>query len=109
MLKGEESISLRKDISTAGKSSGESKRRKSKYQIKDGQAQLWEALRACRKQLADEQGVPPYVIFHDATLMEMMEYKPTEEEQLLKVSGVGESKLEKYGKMFLKVIREHVE
>jgi ATP-dependent DNA helicase RecQ len=41
--------------------------------------------------------------------MEMMEYKPTEEEQLLKVNGVGESKLEKYGQMFLKVIREHAE
>jgi ATP-dependent DNA helicase RecQ len=109
LLKGEESIALRRDISVTEKSRSGSKRRKSKYQVKDEQAQLWEALRACRKELADEQGVPPYVIFHDATLMEMMEYKPTEEEQLLKVNGVGESKLEKYGQMFLKVIREHAE
>lgn len=108
LLKGQESISLRKDIHAPGKSGGEGKKRKNKYQIKEEQTLLWDALRACRKQLADEQGVPPYMIFHDATLMEMMEYQPTDQEQLLKVSGVGESKLEKYGDEFLKVIIESV-
>jgi len=104
LLKGNEKISLRKDVSSSTKTKGKSKGHKNKHNIKDEDAKLWQALRACRKALADEHGVPPYVIFHDATLMEMMEYKPTEDSQLLKVSGVGESKLEKYGAAFLAVI-----
>jgi ATP-dependent DNA helicase RecQ len=49
--------------------------------------------------------VPPYVIFHDATLMEMMELKPTSPQGLLHISGVGQSKLEKYGSQFIEVIQ----
>jgi len=51
--------------------------------------------------------VPPFVIFHDATLAEMMERQPENDQQLLNISGIGESKLEKYGKAFLDVIAEH--
>jgi len=72
------------------------------------QSALWEALRACRKQLADEQGIAPYMVFHDATLMEMMEQTPSDENGLLHISGVGESKLEKFGDAFLDVIRAHI-
>jgi len=68
--------------------------------------QLWEALRARRRQLADQQGVPPYIIFHDATLMEMAERRPGDLQQLSQISGVGEKKLERYGEIFLRVIRE---
>ena len=68
---------------------------------------LWEALRLCRKTLADENDVPPFVIFHDATLSEMMERQPGNHEQLLLINGVGESKLKKYGDIFLKVINDH--
>jgi ATP-dependent DNA helicase RecQ len=65
---------------------------------------LWEALRACRKRLADEQGVPPYVIFHDTTLAEMMARRPRTTAELLGIPGVGQKKLERYGAAFLEVI-----
>jgi ATP-dependent DNA helicase RecQ len=51
--------------------------------------------------------VPPFVIFHDATLSEMMERRPENREQLLRINGIGETKLEKYADAFLKVISEH--
>ena len=66
---------------------------------------LWNALRACRKELADAQGVPPYVIFHDATLAEMIAVRPRTTSEMLGVSGIGKTKLEKYGDEFLRVIR----
>ena len=67
---------------------------------------LWDALRACRKQLADAQGVPPYVIFHDATLLEMIAARPRTAAELIGISGVGNAKLDKYGEAFLRVIRD---
>jgi ATP-dependent DNA helicase RecQ len=70
-------------------------------------ADLFEALRALRKELADEHGVPPYVIFGDATLIQMSAEKPSNDEQLLEITGVGEKKLERYGAVFLKAIANH--
>jgi ATP-dependent DNA helicase RecQ len=69
---------------------------------------LWQALRARRQQFAEEQSVPAYVIFHDATLMEMVTYRPETLEQMGRLSGIGERKLEAYGEEFLGVIREHL-
>ena len=69
---------------------------------------LFEALRACRRDLAKAGGVPPYVVFHDSTLREMAELKPTSLVALGRISGVGDAKLEKYGAAFVTVIREHV-
>ena len=66
---------------------------------------LFEALRACRRDLAKQSGVPPYVIFHDSTLREMAELKPTSLGALGRVSGVGEAKLERYGAAFVAVVR----
>ncbi|MBX3560846.1 MAG: DNA helicase RecQ [Sphingomonas sp.] len=66
---------------------------------------LFEALRARRRELAQEAGVPPYVIFHDSTLREMAELKPATLGALAEVSGVGAAKLEKYGAAFVEVIR----
>jgi len=103
LLKGESTIALRRDIKENTKKSIEKKPR-AQREVADADQALWEALRACRKTLADEGGVPPYVIFHDATLMEMLHYRPLTETQFLGVSGVGASKLEKYGDAFLKVI-----
>ena len=65
---------------------------------------LFEALRARRRELAAEAGVPPYVIFHDSTLREMAELKPTTLPALSRVSGVGAAKLDKYGPAFAAVI-----
>ena len=66
---------------------------------------LWDALRALRTQLARQQGVPPYVVFHDATLLAMLRAMPATEEELAEVSGVGEAKLKRYGRDFLAVIQ----
>jgi ATP-dependent DNA helicase RecQ len=70
---------------------------------------LFEELRKKRKELADEQDIPPYVIFPDTTLMEMSYYFPQNEESLLGIYGVGSSKQKKYGADFLKIIREFSE
>jgi ATP-dependent DNA helicase RecQ len=66
---------------------------------------LWEALRECRQRLATAHNVPPYVIFHDSTLREMLDKKPADFDALLTISGVGQAKLEKYGDDFLAVLR----
>ena len=68
---------------------------------------LFEELRALRKRLADAQGVPPYIVFGDATLIQMARDKPMSEGDLLGVIGVGQHKLEKYGKDFLDAITEY--
>jgi ATP-dependent DNA helicase RecQ len=65
---------------------------------------LFEALRARRRTLAAEAGVPPYVIFHDSTLREMAELKPATLDALSRVSGVGEAKLERYGAAFVEIL-----
>ena len=65
---------------------------------------MWDALRAVRMQLAKQQGVPPYVVFHDATLLAMLRALPTNEDELARISGVGEAKLKRYGQDFLAVI-----
>ncbi|NOX08467.1 MAG: DNA helicase RecQ [Gammaproteobacteria bacterium] len=70
---------------------------------------LFEQLRVLRKQLADDQGVPPYVVFADASLIQMAQDKPQNEYELLAVSGVGQHKLEKYGDAFLNMIVEYSE
>lgn len=102
-LRGDEKISLRRDI----KAANNSPRRANLGQGIEAEDQgLWNALRSCRKRLAEEQGVPPYVIFHDATLREMLEFRPLTAEQLRSITGVGESKLKRFGEEFLAVIRE---
>jgi ATP-dependent DNA helicase RecQ len=70
--------------------------------------ELFEQLRKLRSQLAQEHGVPPYIIFSDASLEEMAGTRPKTLEALSNVSGVGALKLEKYGEQFLKIILEYV-
>ena len=69
---------------------------------------LFDKLKAVRTRLAREQGVPPYVVFSDAALVDMSERLPTTEEGFLEVSGVGQTKLVRYGADLLDVIRDHV-
>ena len=68
---------------------------------------MFEELRILRKQLADQEKVPPFVIFSDKTLKEMCEVRPTTEEAFLSVSGVGQMKLEKYGHIFIQFFKQH--
>ena len=101
LLRGECEIALRLD----------QKQKVAKRQTKtpipeDINVGLWEALRDCRRELAEAQGVPPYVIFHDSTLVEMCSVVPRTLEGFSKLSGVGERKLMKYGEAFLAAIRD---
>ena len=68
---------------------------------------LFDALRELRRELAQEGQVPPYVIFHDATLREMGRFRPSSLAELGNLSGVGAKKLDAYGDAFLQVIRQH--
>ncbi len=70
-------------------------------------AALFERLRTVRKRLADEQGVPPYVVFGDVSLVEMAQRRPRAEDELLEITGVGQVKLERYGAAFLEAVRTH--
>ncbi|MBM4302393.1 MAG: DNA helicase RecQ [Deltaproteobacteria bacterium] len=73
----------------------------------DCDRELFETLRVLRKKIADEQVVPPYVIFSDLTLRQMAFYLPQSEENFSRISGVGEAKLKQYGKIFTEVIQTY--
>ena len=103
VLRGEEQIFLRRDAVIVKKSKAA---RKPIFNINDADLPLWNALRQRRKELAEEHGVPPYIIFHDSTLKEMIAKRPLNSSDMLTISGVGDSKLRKFGKAFLDVIRE---
>jgi ATP-dependent DNA helicase RecQ len=105
VLKGEETLRLRKDPKPERKH----QRGLSKDTVEfSGEEEiLWQSLRTARKKLADEQGVPPYIIFGDVTLKEMVSRQPINSHQFLDLTGVGEKKLERYGDEFMDVIREH--
>ncbi|MFA7554482.1 MAG: DNA helicase RecQ [Spongiibacteraceae bacterium] len=108
VLRGEQSLYLRlEEIKVPTSKKG--KKPRQKQAVLPEHEKLWEALRACRKRLADEFNVPPYVIFHDATLQEMLETRPMSRMDLLTISGVGQSKLDKYGSDFIEVICQHAE
>jgi ATP-dependent DNA helicase RecQ len=72
----------------------------------DPDLSLFDKLRVLRKEIAKERNVPPYVVFSDATLLEMASSKPQNEAEMLAVSGVGPTKLEHYGARFLKLLSE---
>jgi ATP-dependent DNA helicase RecQ len=114
ILRGEQQLMLRKDLKVEKvKASAERGRSGSKKAsrgfAKADDTLLWNALRAKRKMLADAQDVPPFVIFHDATLMAMLEAKPTNRSQMGLLSGIGVRKLELYADEFLAVISEFVD
>ena len=69
---------------------------------------LFEYLRTVRKEVADTGNVPPYVVFSDRTLKEMSAYMPSSSEGFVQLHGVGESKLEKFGKRFLAEIQQYI-
>ncbi len=104
VLQGKEKLLLRKLAKATGKA--ERKRNTTQFN-KEADTRLWNALRDCRKRLADEQGVPAYVVFHDATLADMVERQPQSLEQLGRITGIGVRKLENYGDTFLDVILEY--
>lgn len=100
ILRGEASIRLRRDTIAAGKA----RRPAVKTLVNEEDEPLLSALKAKRRELAEKQGVPAYIIFNDRTLIEMAERRPETLDQMAKVSGVGAKKLDTYGGMFLSVI-----
>ncbi|PSQ94375.1 MAG: ATP-dependent DNA helicase RecQ [Proteobacteria bacterium SW_6_67_9] len=106
LLRGEASFALREDlVPEAGQGRGGGRRAGAGTQ----HSAAWEALRHCRRRLADDEGVPPYVIFHDATLVEMLERRPRTLAEMGRVPGVGEHKLAQYGRAFLQALAESTE
>lgn len=76
------------------------------YVPDDGDEALFQKLRALRLDIARELGKPPYIVFSDKTLRDMVRVKPITDDQFLAVNGVGESKLKQYGERFMAAIRE---
>ncbi|WP_425514125.1 DNA helicase RecQ [Geobacter grbiciae] len=107
LLRGEVSLTLAKPRVKVAPVKKEPKRKGAVASLAEGDEDLFQALRALRKRLADEQQVPPYVIFSDATLVEMATLRPATMDDLLRVNGVGEQKLGRYGAAFLEAIRNN--
>ena len=106
VLKGEAPVWLRRDVEVEKRKSSKAERG---ARVKEGYEEanedpLWHALKAKRMELAKEQGVPPYVIFHDATLLEILNQKPGSLTEMGYISGIGQAKLVKYGDAFLEVL-----
>ena len=110
VLRGERKVPLRRDPSWRSAPRGGAKagapRRQIAFEDPASEA-LFQALRAKRLALAKAQGVPPYVIFHDSTLMEMATARPRSLEAFAGLGGVGQAKLQRYGQAFLAAIAEH--
>jgi len=104
LLKGDAQLQLRLDRKVSIKTPKASKAR---LQIADDDMDLWQLLRELRMALAQDQKVPPYVIFSDSSLLEMLHTKPQSLLQMSHINGVGEKKLDRYGDDFLALIQQH--
>jgi ATP-dependent DNA helicase RecQ len=108
VLRNEVEVWLRRDEDTNKRKTSKAERG---ARVKEGYAEanddpLWHALKAKRTELASEQGVPPYLIFHDSTLLEMLNQKPGSLTEMSTISGVGQTKLTRYGDAFLQVLED---
>ncbi len=105
LLRGEIKLMARKHRKPA--STKTDKKARSKAGLRSMDEALFEALRSLRTDLANEQGVPPYVIFSDASLVEMARQRPQTDDTFRYINGVGEMKLQRYGSAFMEVIRDY--
>lgn len=107
VLKGEQEVWLRRDAEPEKRMSKAERSARAKEAFAGANDDpLWQALKAKRLELAREQGVPPYVIFHDSTLLEIHNRKPQTLDDMGQISGIGQAKLQKYGDAFLQVLEE---
>ena len=104
-MRGEVELALRRDLLVTRKVRESKKTKPKDLFVADVDQDLWEALRERRKRFADENNVPPYVIFHDTTLVQIAATKPQTSEAFLAINGVGQTKLARYGPAFLEVVR----
>jgi ATP-dependent DNA helicase RecQ len=114
VLAGEETLQLRKDPMRAPGAGRKRAGKAARVALADAQddpdvTARFERLRELRLQLSREANVPPYVVFHDKTLVAMAALRPQNESELMEISGVGQSKLEKWGAAFLEALREEVD
>lgn len=103
LLKGEMELMLRKDAEPSLGTSAP----KGRPARTTEETRLFEDLRILRRELAETQGVPPYVIFQDAVLDEMIRKRPQSLAEFARLSGVGQKKLERYGDAFLNALKRH--
>ncbi|MFI8481212.1 DNA helicase RecQ [Pseudomonas sp. NPDC078700] len=102
LLRGEVQLQLRRDLKP--QQSAKASSSAASQLVRGDEREMWEALRTLRRKLAEEHAVPPYVIFPDATLLEMLRSQPGSLSEMAQVSGVGARKLERYGAAFLDVL-----
>jgi len=106
VLKGEKEIRFRKDPLPVSKKKTVQKIQKPAPDFSDpASTGLWETLRRLRLDIARQNGIPPYVVFHDKTLKEMVALRPKYRQELLQITGVGEKKAEQYGDRFIAAIK----
>ena len=105
LLRGEERLTLREAPRREPRKAA--KKRAEEFTIGSADERLWEALRDCRLRLAKEADVPPYVVFHDATLKEFVRARPRSLDAMLALHGVGQAKLDRYGQAFLATLAAH--
>jgi ATP-dependent DNA helicase RecQ len=109
-LKQRQPILLVKPIaSPKDKRSRDEKRRRDLGAAADYDDVLFDGLRTLRKQIADQRGVPAYIVFSDVSLRQMARYYPTTETEFTRISGVGEKKLADFGSAFIQLIVAHLE
>ncbi len=108
VLRGESEVWLRRDAEAVKRTSSKAERGARVREAFAGANEdpLWQALKAKRMELAREQGVPPYVIFHDSTLLEILNQRPGSLTEMGRISGIGQAKLARYGDEFLKVVED---
>jgi ATP-dependent DNA helicase RecQ len=106
VLRGERRVDLRRDAERRAATKAAKASARPSLGNADDEA-LFQALRARRMTLAKEQGVPPYVIFHDSTLIEIARARPRHLQELARLPGVGRAKLDRYGEAFLGVVAHH--
>jgi len=103
LLRGEHKLQLRKQVKQEAPTSS----KKQKSMVRPQDEGLWQALRSLRTELATELGVPPYVVFSDASLQDMIKIRPQTVNDFAQVLGVGQQKLQRYGQQFVAEIVNH--
>ncbi len=110
ILKGEQKFEVRQDpVSVPKKIPAPNEDDKADLPLNAKSRELWEKLRTLRLELAQEQSIPAFVIFHDSTLRDMVSRLPQSLKEMRQISGIGQRKLELYGERFLSLIREYRE
>ena len=106
VLRGEQQVLMREEVVTRAAGRSSASKRNATSDLTDEQQETFERLRLWRLEEAREQGVPPYVVFGDATLRALSTHLPQSDEALLEISGIGQSKLERYGEAVLALLAE---